>query len=316
MQKKQTVLIFGVSSFLGSNLAEAFKDEYKVVGTYHNTRISSRDFLTIKCDIKKANLVKGIVNLTKPDIVFYCVGVTDLDFCQSNQKESDILNTNGLFSVVNAIDTYNSKLFYFSSAMVYSGSDRKFSEMDTPIPNTAYGNSLASSEFFIQKSYLNYTIIRVPKIYGPGASPINENYFEKIQKAIITGANYEAENHSYHGHLNVKDFINVVKQCIRNKITNATMNFSSSDSMTSFEFAKLYTEVFGEKDEFLAKSTKKLPELSSISNQRLRDNKFVFEMNCENACELLEIKQKTIRESLIDYKNSFEKKKKVNLKAI
>ena len=317
MQAKQTVLIFGVSSFLGSNLAQSLKDKYRVVGTYFNTQISSKDFLTIKCDIKKPNLVKGIVNLTKPDIVFYCVGNKSINFCHEKPKESDALNTNGAINVINAIDAYNSKFFYFSSSMVYSGSDHEFSEIDTPIPNTAYGNSLASAEFYIQKSYLNYVIIRLPHIFGHSSCVKNATYFEKIQKAMIKKEELSTEDNALYGHLSVNDFLILVNECIEKKLTNLVMNFSSKDSMSFHDFASLYCEIYKEKEEFLSKKSKKIPQLSNMGTQNLRDSRLVFEMNCQKCYELTRIEAKSIKESLIDYKNSFvQKKKKVSLSII
>ena len=317
MQVKQTVLIFGVSSFLGSNLAQSLKGKYKVVGTYFNTQISSKDFLTIKCDIKKPNLVRAIVNLTKPDIVFYCVGNKSVNFCHENPKESDAVNTNGAINVINAIDAYNSKFFYFSSSMVYSGSDHEFSEIDSPIPNTAFGNSLASAEFYIQKSYLNYVIIRLPHVFGHSSCAKNETYFEKIQKAIIKKEEYLTEDNALYGHLSVNDFLLLVDECIEKKLTNLLMNFSSKDSMSFYDFAKLYCEIYKEKEDFISKKSKKLPQLNNIARQNLRDSKLVFEMNCQKSFELTRIEAKSVKDSLIDYKNSFvQKKKKVALSII
>ena len=39
MSKKKTILIFGISSFLGSSLADILKEKYRVVGTYYNTPV-------------------------------------------------------------------------------------------------------------------------------------------------------------------------------------------------------------------------------------------------------------------------------------
>ena len=48
---KKTVVIIGASSFVGSNIAEAFAKEYRVIGTYFNTPVKIPGVLMIKCDV-------------------------------------------------------------------------------------------------------------------------------------------------------------------------------------------------------------------------------------------------------------------------
>ena len=151
---KKTVLIFGVSSFIGSNIAESFCSDYRVVGTYFNSKVINKNFFTIKCDISNPSLVKGIINLAKPDIVIYCVGEKDIEICHNNQQRSDALNANGIFNVVNSLDAFNAKFFFFSSAMIYSGADKEHTEEDSPSNGTS--SSSDTTKFSIDAvSHLN-----------------------------------------------------------------------------------------------------------------------------------------------------------------
>ena len=116
---KKTILIFGVSSFIGSNIAESLCSDYRIVGTYFDSQIRTKDFLTIKCDVTNSKLVKGIVNLIRPDIVVYCVGEKSIEACHNDQKRSDTLNANGIFNVINALDSFSAKFFFFSTAFSF-----------------------------------------------------------------------------------------------------------------------------------------------------------------------------------------------------
>ena len=164
--KTKTVLIFGISSFLGSNLAAELKKDYRVVGTYFNTPVDIEGILTLKCDVHNKDLVQRITFLFKPDITIYAVGLTDISACQEYPKVADALNTAGVFNVSMASERYNSKFIYFSSSYIFSGEDTLFTEADTPTPSSVYGNTVASSEFYIQKSCLNYIIFRCAPIFG------------------------------------------------------------------------------------------------------------------------------------------------------
>ena len=71
----RTVLIFGVNSFLGSNLAEILRRDFKVIGTYHKNPVSLPGILTLPCDVLAKDEVQLIIYAFKPDITIYAEGV-------------------------------------------------------------------------------------------------------------------------------------------------------------------------------------------------------------------------------------------------
>ena len=52
---QRVVLIFGISSFVGSNLAEVLKKDFKVIGTYFNNPVSIDGVVTFPCDVLKTS---------------------------------------------------------------------------------------------------------------------------------------------------------------------------------------------------------------------------------------------------------------------
>lgn len=318
---KKTVLIFGVSSFIGANIAESLCSDYRVVGTYFNSTLINKNFFTIKCDITNPALVKGIINLAKPDIVIYCVGEKNIEVCHNSPKRSDSLNANGVFNVINALDAFNAKFFYFSSAMIYSGADKEHDEEDSPISNTVYGSSVASAEFYIQKSYLNYVIMRLPIIFGKEASLKNSNILSKVQYSLTKKEDIELDDSIYYGYLSILNLIESIKMCIENNITNQKLNLISSDVLTHFEFSKLVCDIFNYKDSYLSKKINKLPVTNSISNMKLKDGKLCFSLSSSTAQEIISFNPISTKEMLIDYKNLKEEsseaiKKETKLKLI
>lgn len=314
-ETKKSMLIFGISSFLGSNIAESFKDDYKVVGTYFNNPVKSPNIMTLKCDITNLALVKGIVNLVKPDIVFYCVGLNDVYECHEDAKLSDSLNTNGVFNVVSSLDSFNSKFIFFSSAQVFSGSDSIHIEEDSPIPSTTYGSSLSSSEFYIQKSYLNYLIFRLPKVYGLSAST-KLNFFEKLQYAFFNREDIKCSTNSLSTYISIYDLIDSIRESFNQNLANLTLHLSGNELATEEYFSKVYKDVFNESGNFVSPSHKNFPVIISTNSLNLRNGKYVFVLNSDKAQKLINLKLKTIKESLVDYKKSLSKEKKVQLKLI
>ena len=259
MEKKKTILIFGISSFLGSSLAEFLKDDYRIVGTYYNTPVDIPGLLTIRCDVHQKELVQKVTFLFKPDITLYTIGLTDLNACQEYPKVADALNTAGVFNVSQASERYNSKFIYFSSSYIFSGEDTLFRENDTPMPSSVYGNTIASSEFYIQKSCLNYIIFRCAPIFGRSYNTNDLNWFEVLERNNFLNKKISCDTKVYTGFIDVWTVGKILKLAIEENITNRLFQISSSDIMNRYDFAKLYMDIFKGNTSILSKGDWKFP---------------------------------------------------------
>ena len=138
---KQTILIFGVSSFIGSNVLELLKDEYRIIGTYFKTPVSIPGVTCIPCDVLKKEYVSSIVARVRPDLTIFTVGMSSVKECSINPKLSDALNSTGAINACAAAERLNSKFVFISSGFALGGEDTIYREGETPFPNTAYGSS-------------------------------------------------------------------------------------------------------------------------------------------------------------------------------
>ncbi len=295
--KRKTILIVGINSFLGSNLAEFFRKDYRVVGTYHKKIQQLPGILCLPCDVLNKDEVQLVLYAFKPDLVLYCVGLTSVKDCADTPNASDALNSSGLFNVAEMAPRYGARIVYFSSQFIFSGMNKNYNEMDNADVITQYGKSQASSEFYLQKSSLNYLIIRCSKFYGRGVSPLRNTWFEILQRNLKNNVSANYDNFLAQGFVDVYYLGMVLKMCIDKNVTNRLVHFSSQDTMTYFEFAKLYAEVFGESDSLINKGKWHLPILKGTTVDRV-DELLHYKLDVLNVEGLLKIKMPTIRESL------------------
>ena len=295
--KRKTILIIGINSFLGSNLAEFFKKDYRVVGTYHKNNQRLSGVLALPCDVLNKDEVQLVLYAFKPDIVLYCVGLTSLKDCADMPNTSDALNSAGLFNVAEIAPRYGSRVVYFSSQYVFSGINKNYNEMDNADISTHYGKSQASSEFYLQKSSLNYLIIRCSKLYGRGASPLRDTWFELLQRKIKNNQSAVYDNYVQQGFVDIYYLGMVLKMCIDKNISNRLIHFSTQDSMSFYEFARNYAEVFNESDGLINSGKWHFPILKSSSVERVNEHLY-YKLDVLNLEGLLKIKMPTIRESL------------------
>lgn len=299
---KKTVLIFGISSFVGSNLAQILKDDFRIIGTYFKTPVEIPGITCYPCDVLKKEYVTNLTALFKPDITIYAVGLSSLTACKTFPKQADALNTVGAINCCTASERYGSKFVLLSSGFVLGGEDQVYSEGDTPFPNTALGNSLSSSEFYVQRSCLNYLILRSSPLYGRSFNPKKGNWFEGIQASFAHQEPVQVDDSVFTGFLDVSILGKVLKNAFEANVTNRLFQVSSRDWMSRYEFARLYAKTFKKDDNLLQRMNAPFPldqrENSKSSSSVVAANSYFYKMDTTNIQDYLGIKMPSVEESI------------------
>lgn len=292
---KKTVLIVGASSFVGSNLALYLKDHFRVVGTYHKTPVEIPGVTCYPCDVFKKDYVSSLMGVLKPDYTIYAVGMSSLTECKLNPKQADALNSVGTVNVCSASERYGAKFILISSCFVMGGENILYKESDTPFPNTVFGTTLSSSEYYVQRSCLNYLVLRSSPLYGRSYGPKHPNWFEVLQTGFIKGQSITADDNVVTGFLDVLVLARILKSLLDSGVTNRLFQISSSDFMTRYEFAKLMAKIFRKDDNFIQKSNSAFPAdaLNSAGS-----NQYSYKLDTQNTEEFLGLKMPSIEDSL------------------
>ena len=298
---RKTVLIIGISSFVGTNLALILKDEFRVVGTYHRSPIDFPGIMCLPCDVLKKEFVNRIVGTINPDFVIYAVGVSSLSDCKKQPKFSDSLNSGGAITCMNAAERVGARFILISSAFVMEGQNVLYKESETPYASTTYGSSLANTEFYIQRSSLNYFILRCPVLYGRSLNVAHENFFEYMQKQIMKGETYLADSSVTTGFLDVTIMAEILKALLKTNVQNRLLQVSSSDYMSRYDFAKKYAAVFKKDENLIHRADIKFPDDGAKGKEKLVA--FSYKMDPSNLEEYLGIKMPSVEDSLrVTYK--------------
>ncbi len=303
-KRKKTILIFGISSFLGSNLAEFFSKDYRVVGTYNKNPVFIPGALIIPCDVLIKEEVQLVMFAFKPDFTIYAAGMSSLVECHKNEELADALNTSGLFNVTEYCQRYKSQICYVSSHFVFGGEDKKYIEMDIPDANTVYGKTQASAEFYIQKTSLNYIIFRTCLLYGRGYQPNKTTRFETLQKSIHANQTITMDEYISLGFLDVQYLALIMKICFEKNVQNRLFQVSTKDMVNHYDFARLYCDTFGESKTFVTRARWPFPIAASASVVPTTE-KLKFKLDINNIEGFLNIELPTVEESLQFTRNRF-----------
>ena len=291
----KTICIFGISSFVGSNLAEFFKRDFKVVGTFYRNRVKIPGVLTLPCDILAKGEVQMILHTFKPDYTIYCVGVSSLMKCHQNEEVADALNTTGIFHITEYCQRYKSKLCYISSSYVFEGGEKRYLEIDMPDATTVLGKTQATAEFYIQKTSLNYIVFRCCNFYGRTINPLMpSNFFEFMQEKVDLGDSVYCDDTLRVGFLDVYYLGMIMKICFKKEVINRLFHISSKDITTYYGFSMEYCNTFNHSSRSIAKKQWTFP----VEKGKAMAEKLSFGLDTTNVESFCNVQFPTIRESL------------------
>ena len=303
---QKTVIIFGVSGFVGSNLAEIFSSEYKVIGTYFKNKVDIPNVLTVSCNVLKKEETELLLHTFRPDIAIYCANASSLLECSEDDESVKAISTVGIFNVMEGCQRYHSQVCYISSCHVFAGKKKMYMETDMLNANTAYGKHQSTIEYYLQKAGLNYMIFRASRLYGVDIHPFRFNWFEYLQKMFSIKKHINCDNAIHIGFIDIHYLAMVLRMCFRENTFNRLFQVSSRDTCTHYEFAKIYCDVFSRTDlaELLQKGNWNIP--FSDDTSAMQEGNSYYMLDLSNIEAFLSIRMPTIRESLEFTKKRFE----------
>src|SRR5258708_3672254 len=127
----RAILIVGGSGLVGSNLAFALRDGYKVYTTYCKKRMSIPGVTFFPFHVIDRNWGKRLAFNIQPDIVIYCAGTNDVDRVEMDQSNMDNIHNRGCASVLGFCDLFQPKFILISNNYVFDGSRGNYHETDT-----------------------------------------------------------------------------------------------------------------------------------------------------------------------------------------
>ena len=174
----EKILITGASGFIGSFIVEeALRRDMEVWAAVRKS--SSRRYLTdprihfIELDLSSEEQLVQQLSGHSFDYVVHAAGVTKC----VDPDDFRRINTQGTIHLVNALVATGMplrKLVYLSSLSIFGPIHedipyRDICDLDTPQPNTAYGQSKYEAELWLDQAQLPfpYIVLRPTGVYGP-----------------------------------------------------------------------------------------------------------------------------------------------------
>lgn len=270
------VIITGSNGLLGQTLLGLLlneKESYQVIGFSKGKNRSGReDFNYVSIDLTKKENLKEKIQEIQPDFIINTAAMTQVDDCETNKEDCNILNVEVVKWLVEISKEINAHLVHLSTDFIFDGKKGHYTETDTPNPLSYYGVSKLKSEQVLIKSHINYTILRTILVYGEVHDMGRSNIVLWVKKMLEKGEEVTIVNDQYRTPTYVEDLALACKISIEKKATGI-FNISSNKLLSIYQIAQQIAEVF-DLDKNLIK-----PISSTILNQTaLRPAKTGFDL--------------------------------------
>ncbi len=163
------ILITGAKGQLGSELIDILaagkSDLGEIPLQYQGCDITAVDIDT--ADIADYSVVEKLMLKVKPDIVFNCAAMTNVDGCETDYEAALKGNAVGPRNLAVVADRIGAKLVHISTDYVFPGDgDKPYMEWDRCDPQTVYGKSKLLGEKYVAQFCRRYFIVRTAWLYG------------------------------------------------------------------------------------------------------------------------------------------------------
>ena len=232
MLTKQSVLVLGGSGFLGANVIYHLQDKFEVTGTYR----SIHPKINIPWINFEINDLDILIRIVKPDVIVNCIGLTDVDFCESHVEESQNVNANFPGKLASMCRLLKIKLIHISTDNFESSSDQLRDETVNAKAVNVYGETKLASEKFVLSASPNNLVFR-SNFFGFAYEGRN-SLLQWIISEAKTNGSINGVVDVFFNPVSVKIFSEVICESILKNYTGL-YNLSSNECLSKFDFIKL-----------------------------------------------------------------------------
>jgi dTDP-4-dehydrorhamnose reductase len=238
-----TLLITGISGFLGWNLARHLNSLYRLYGTYLDHPVDLKECECLAFDLTQLDKIEKLCSAIRPKFIVHTAALSDADLCETRRKEALTLNTFATRELAKVASYLEAKLIYVSTDLIFNGEKGMYVEADSPAPPNYYGKTKHLGELEIMNNCGNYVIVRPSLLYGR-SNGLNQNFLEKMEQKAIRGSKLDLFTDQFRTPLYIGDAVVAVERLISDKNLKGLFHLGGPERMSRFEFGEVFCRVF------------------------------------------------------------------------
>ncbi len=267
------ILVTGANGLLGYKLIQLLSKQANVEAIA-TARKKINDLPAgvrfFELDVTGNNQTLAVLSTTKPDVVIHTAAMTQVDQCETERDLCWKANVTGVENIVDGCEKNNIHLVHVSTDFIFDGSHGPLDETAVPNPVNFYGESKLAGELVIQKSKLNWAILRTVLVFGITPDLSRSNIVLWVKKNLEEGKAINVVNDQWRTPTLAED---LAMGCYLAAIKNARgiYHISGEEMMTPFDIATTTADYFK-----LDKSLIKPADSSTFKQPAMRPPKTGF----------------------------------------
>jgi dTDP-4-dehydrorhamnose reductase len=249
------ILVTGSNGLLGQKLVELIltKDDYLIATAKSKLAIDQPKGEFHSLDITQLGEVEKIISKTKPDVIINTAAMTQVDHCETEREKCWLNNVTAVENLVKACEKTDIRLIHISTDFIFDGTRGPLDELEKPNPLSYYGESKLAAEVAVQKSNIDWAILRTVLVFGVTKDMSRSNIVLWVKKSLEEGKTINVVNDQWRTPTLAED---LARGCYLAAIKKAKgiYNISGYEMMTPYDIA-LATADFFRLDKSLIKQT-------------------------------------------------------------
>lgn len=185
------ILITGSNGLLGQKIVrQAIKKGITFLATSkgenRNPDCPSEYYQSL--DICDASAIEKVFSDFKPTHVIHTAAITNVDACELNPAECELVNVTATNYLFEAAQKINAHFQLLSTDFIFDGEKGNYKETDAPNPLSVYAKSKVDGEaILLNADYKNHSIVRTIIVYGIGNNLSRNNIICWAKEALSIG---------------------------------------------------------------------------------------------------------------------------------
>lgn len=287
------MLVVGASGQIGGALLnEAIKSDHQVLGTRFKQNFDEPNFVSL--DLSNANNIKEVFESFKPDVVYACAALANVDYCETHPEESFSTNYDSVKKLVDISNQSNSRFIFLSTDYVFNGQEGPYPEDADPDPINVYGKHKLMAEEYILEHAKNFLIVRTTITFGNERQ--GKNFYLVLKSKLSSGQEMRVPTDQFGSPSYNKSIAKALLELGPHDLQDV-LNISSDTFISRYDFALLIAQVFELDNKLIIPVT--TPELNQAAVRPMKAGLLI-----EKAKSILKTKLLSAQEALLDLKNS------------
>ncbi|GAB4328640.1 MAG: dTDP-4-dehydrorhamnose reductase [Flammeovirgaceae bacterium] len=266
MSKK--ILITGANGLVGQKIIQVLNEENKAF--FHERKAPPYEILAISkgdsklpkrwltalhyqsLDLTNASLVKDCVLSFKPHFIIHSAAMTKVDDCEQHPELATLTNIEATRFLIEAAEKINAFFLYISTDFVFAGNQNGLhSETDAPNPINFYGKTKLEAEKIVQKSQLEWSIVRTCLVYGVTPEMSRSNIILWVKNSLEQEKHIKVVADQWRTPTLAEDLANACVSILKQK-ARGIYHISGDEFITPYHLALMTAKLYGLNDQLIS----------------------------------------------------------------